>query len=212
MKRSRLRIILALLACACLFVAACSPGGASTAGTPSGGSGDATATTQPTAKPKPTAVPKFTVELCSQLLSLDEMNTMIQPKAQATAIVPTNGDTGGACNYEASKTNIPLIIYFLNWTGPTPPIPQSDIDTLLSEAAGADITINTAVPVTGIGDQAEYVEATGSSHGFSSKVHVFYVIYGKVFFDCVTYGFLSGGTLGSQSQLQACAQQVVNRL
>lgn len=208
-KHSRLRITLALLACLCLFVAACSPGGTSTAnqGTPQA---SAQPTAQPTAKPKPTAVPKFTVEVCSQLMSLDEMNTMIQPKAQATTIVPTNGDSGGACNYEASKANIPLIIYFLNWTGPTPPIPQSDIDALLAEALGTEVTINNAVPVTGVGDQAEYVEATGA--GGSAVMHIFYVIYGKVFFDCFTYSPLSGGTMGTQDQLQACATQVVSRL
>jgi hypothetical protein len=145
-------------------------------------------------------------------VSVDEANSMIQPKIPATTLVPTNGENGGACNYEASKTVIPLIIYFFDWNGPTPPIPQSDIDNLLSQASGADMTINTAVPVTGIGDQAEYVEATGSGQGFTAHVHIFYVIDGRVFFDCVTYDFLSGGTLASQDQLQQCVTQVANRL
>lgn len=192
------------------MLAACATPSTGNQGTPQASAQPATA--QPTPKPKPTGVPRFTVKLCSQLMSLDEANTMIQPKTPATTIIPTNGDTGGACNYEASKTNIPLIIYFFDWTGPNPPIPQSDIDALLSEAAGTNITINTAVPVTGIGDQAEYVEATGSYQGFTANAHVFYVIYGRVFFDCITYSPISGGTMASQDQLQQCAAQVVSRL
>ncbi len=207
MKRYRLFTIVALGVCLSLLLGACGAPSTGNQGTPQA---SAQPTTKPTPRPKPTAVPKFTVEVCSQLMSLDEMNTLIQPVAQAKTIVPTNGDTGGACNYEASKANIPLIIYFLNWTGPTPPIPQSEIDALLTEALGTEITINKAVPVTGVGDQAEYVEATGA--GGSAVMHIFYVIYGKVFFDCFTYSPLSGGTMGTQDQLQACAAQVVNRL
>ncbi len=88
------------------------------------------------------------------------MNTLFKPPASASTIVPTNGDTGGACNYEVAKTNIPLIIYFLEWKGPNP-IPQSDIEAALAQATGTDLTFTVTTPVTGIGDQAEYVEATG---------------------------------------------------
>ena len=70
-------------------------------------------------------------------MSLDEMNTLFKPPAPATTIVPTNGDTGGACNYEVAKANIPLIIYFLEWKGPDP-IPQSDIDAELAQAIGTE--------------------------------------------------------------------------
>ncbi|HKW21586.1 MAG TPA: hypothetical protein VJO13_09440, partial [Ktedonobacterales bacterium] len=70
LKRSQSRIILALLACLCLFVAACSPGGTSAAsGTPA--SGNATATTaQPTAKATLTALPPITQALCQQLMTV----------------------------------------------------------------------------------------------------------------------------------------------
>jgi hypothetical protein len=196
--------ILVVGLCATLLLAAC---GGSSGG--SGNTGGTTSTNQPTAtvKPKPTAIPHFTVESCQQLMSLDEMNTLFQPPAKATTIVPTNGDTGGACNYEVAKANIPLIIYFLEWKGPSP-IPQSDIDAALSQSAGTDLTINVATPVSGIGVQAEYLEATGAG----GSVHVFYVLEGPFIFDCVTYGFLAAGFLGTQSQLQQCATQVDSRL
>lgn len=208
-RSSRITVILTLGLCMSLLLGACGTPSTGNQGTPQASAQPTTA--QPTPKPKPTGVPTFTVKLCSQLMSVDEANSMIQPKTPATTIVPTNGDNGGACNYEASKTNIPLIIYFFDWTGPTPPIPQSDIDAVLSQAAGTDITIGKAVPVTGVGDQAEYVEATASVRGFTANAHVFYVIYGRVFFDCITYSPVSGGTMATQDQLQQCAQQVVSR-
>jgi hypothetical protein len=140
-------------------------------------------------------------------MSLDEMNTLVKPPAPATTIVPANGDSGGACNYEVSKGNIPLIIYFFEWKGPNP-IPQSDIEAAFSQAAGTELTFNLTTPVTGIGDQAEYVEATGSG----GNIHIFYVLEGTFIFDCFTFSPLSAGFLGSQSQLQQCASQVDSRL
>src|SRR5262249_34833844 len=159
----------------------------------------ANATAAPaTPKPKPTGVPHFTAEYCQQLMSLDEMKTIFNPPAPATTIVPTNGDAGGACNYEVSKSNNPLIIYFLACNRPEP-IPQSDIQAALAQAAGANLTITTATPVTGIADQAEYLEATGHS---GETMHIFYVLEGPFIFDCFTYSPLSAGFLGTQDQLQ----------
>jgi hypothetical protein len=217
--RKRYRTITALLialALAATLVACASPStgnggnggnGGNNSGTPQATQPSATATP----KPKPTGVPTLTVAICTQLMSVDEANSIIQPKTLVKTVVPTNGDTGGACNYEASKTNIPLIIYFVDWNGPNP-IPQSDIAAELSQVAGNDITINTATPVTGIGDQAEYLDATGSFQGLTAVAHVFYVLDGQMIFNCFTYSPISGGTMASQSQLQQCATQVFSRL
>lgn len=212
MKRSQSRIILALLTCACLFVAACSSGGTSTAsGTPQ--SGDATATTaQPTAQPTLTALPPITQALCQQLMTVDEANSIVQPPVPATTLVATHGEDGGACNYMASQTRIPLIIYFFDWKGPVP-IPQDDIAAALAQASGSSkITINQATPVDGIGAQAEFVSLTTTDQGFTGSATVFYVLEGPFFYDCLTFGPLTGGALGTQDQLQACATQVDSRL
>ena len=213
MKRVRVRLLVTLvtlLACVCLSVAACSPGGASTAGTPAATS--AVATSQPTAKPTLTALPTITEALCQQLMTVAEANTIIQPPAPATSIVADNGDSGGSCNYVASPTRIPLVIYFLDWTGPVP-IPQADIAAALAQASGSSkITVNQATPVDGIGVQAEFVSLTATDNGFTGSANVFYVLEGPFFFDCLTFGPVTGGALGTQSQLQACASQVDSRL
>jgi hypothetical protein len=205
MKRLRMLFVFTISLCIVALLAAC--GGSSTgSGNDNGTPSATTAATSPTTKPK--SMPHFTVDSCNQLMSLDEMKSIFNPPAPATTIVPTNGDTGGACNYEASKKNIPLIIYFLAWNGPDP-IPQSDIQAALSQAAGANLTINNATPVSGIADQAEYLDATGAG---GATMHIFYVLEGPFIFDCFTYSPLSAGFLATQDQLQQCATQVDSRL
>jgi hypothetical protein len=204
MKSYRKLAVLLVTLCVSLLVAAC---GGSSSGSGNIGAPTATTAATATAKPKPTSVPHLDLAYCQQLMLLDEMNTLFKPPASAVTIVPTNGDSGGACNYEVAKANIPLIIYFLEWKGPDP-IPQSEIDTILAGDSGTQLTITAATPVTGIGHQAEYVEATGDG----GSVHIFYVLEGPFIFDCVTYGFLAAGFLGTQSQLQQCATQVDSRL
>jgi hypothetical protein len=208
MKSYRKLAVLVVGLCVSLLVAAC---GGSSSGSGNTGTPAATNAATATAKPKPTAVPHFTLEYCQQLMSLDEMNTIFKPPAPATTIVPTNGDGGGACNYEVSKANIPLVIYFFEWKGPVP-VPQSDIEAALAQSTGANLTINVATPVTGIGAQAEYVEATGTGQGLHAVMHIFYVLEGSFIFDCFTYSPLSAGFLGTQDQLQQCATQVDSRL
>jgi len=207
MKRIRILLVVTMSLCVVALLAAC--GGSSTG---SGDTGTPAATTAagttPTAKPKPTSIPHFTVDSCNQLMSLDEVKSIFNPPAAPTTIVPTNGDTGGACNYKVSKTNTPLIIYFFTWNGPDP-IPESDIIAALSQSAGANLTINTATPVSGIADQAEYLDATGPG---GTTIHIFYVLEGPFVFDCFTYTPLSAGFLATQDQLQQCATQVDSRL
>jgi len=215
MKHSRVRIILAVLACACLSfsLAACSPGGTSAAsGTPPSGNPTATTAAQPTAQSTLTALPPITQALCQQLMTVDEANTTVQPPTPATSLVATHGEDGGACNYMASQTRIPLIIYFFDWKGPVP-IPQSDIAAAIADSSGSsNITINQMTPVDGIGVQAEFVSLTATDQGFTGSATVFYVLEGPFFYDCLTFGPLTGGALGTQSQLQACAAQVDSRL
>ena len=158
------------------------------------------------------ARPAITNALCQQLMTVAEANTIVQPATPAATIVSYNTDSGGSCNYVASQTRVPLIIYFLDWKGPVP-IPQSDIAAALAEASGASkITINQATPIDGIGVQAEFVSATATGQGFTGSLTIFYVLEGPFFFDCFSFGPLTGGVLATQAQLQACATQVDSRL
>ena len=178
-------------------------------------SGTPTATTQAAAtatKGALAALPTITGALCQQLMTVNEANTIVQPPVLATSIVADNSDDGGSCNYVASKTRIPLIIYFLRWTGPVP-IPESDIAAAIAQSSGSsNITVNQATPVAGIGVQAEFVSVTATDQGFTGSATVFYVLEGPFFFDCLTFGPVTGGALGTQDQLQTCAAQVDSRL
>jgi hypothetical protein len=191
-------------------LAACAtPSTGNTTGT---GSPTAAATAQPTAQPTLKALPTITQALCQQLMTVAEANTMVQPPVPATSLVADHSEDGGSCNYLASQTRIPLIIYFFDWKGPVP-IPQADIAAALAESSGSTkITINQATPVDGIGVQAEFVSLTATDKGFTGSATIFYVLEGPFFYDCLTFGPLTGGALGTQDQLQACASQVDSRL
>jgi hypothetical protein len=196
-----------------MLAAACSSGGGgATSGSSSSANNAPTATA--TAKPRPT-MPALTVDKCAQLFSVAEANAAIPTSTPATSVQLGNpylsGSTnGGACNYKVSNTSFLLVIWFLPWNGPDP-IPQSAIQSALSQAAGNNITISNLTMVTGIGDQAAYVVATGSYQGQTFSQHIFYVLEGAFFFDCVTYDILSP-VQATQSQLQQCATTVDSRL
>ncbi len=219
MKSYRKLAVLVVGLCAALSLAACAEtsaasgntGNTGNTGTPVAKLAAATATPKP-AKPKPTGVPHITEAYCQQLMTVSEANSLMQPTTPATTIVATSSDNGGACNYQASPANFPLIIYFFQWTGPVP-IPQNDIAAALAQATGAsNIKVGTFKTVNGIGVQAAYMEATATEDGGSFTIHIFYVLEGPFFYDCFTYSPLSASPLGTQAQLQQCASQVDSRL
>jgi len=190
-----------------LALAACSTGsGTGGSGTPSTGGTSPTATA-----PGPTAtisLPEITVAFCSKILPLATANQIIPSSAPATSITQGNPNDAlsGACNYKVSSSQFLLVIFFIPYHGPDP-IPQSDIDSILSQAAGTKLTVTTLNMVSGIGDQAAYVEVTGSESGVTGTVHIFYVLEGSFIFDCFTESYLSP-VMASQSQLQQCATTV----
>lgn len=210
------RVALGAMLVSMLALAACSSGGSSGGSSSDGGS--TASTSGPTATPPgptPTiALQQITVAYCQKILPLATANQIIPSSTPATSITQGNPNNAlsGACNYMVSPSKFLVIVYFIPYSGPDP-IPQSDISAELSKAAGSEFHISTLNMVSGIGDQAAYVEATGSdpSSGFSGSAHVFYVLERSFFFDCVTYSFLSPA-LATQSQLQQCAQTVDQNL
>jgi hypothetical protein len=178
----------------------------------------ATATTA-TPKPEPSVVPLTDMAFCQHIMSLAEANQIMSPPAPATTIIPNNTSNGGSCNYTRSSQPPPadfvVAISLLPWTWPTP-ISQQDIETALeqdeSKAGASGITITTFAMVSGVGDQAAFLAASGSYKGLTFKSAAFYVLYGKIFFDCFNPIVGSSPDATQQSDLQQCAQQVVSRL
>ena len=197
-----------LLLITTLAMAACSSGGTSTG---SGGSRHSPTATAPV----PTAtisLQQITVAYCSKILPLATANQIIPSSPPATSITQGNPNDAlsGACNYKVSSSQILLVIFFIPYHGPDP-IPTSAIQSLLSQAAGTNLTVTTLNAVSGIGDQAAYVEVTGSENGLSGTIHIFYVLEGSFIFDCFTESYLSP-VMANQSQLQQCATTVDTNL
>ena len=207
------RVALGAVLVSVLALAACGGGGGG--GGTSSGTGATNAPTATPPGPTPTiALQQITVAYCQKILPLATANQIIPSSTPATSITQGNPDNAlsGACNYVISPTKVLVIVYFIPYSGPDP-IPQSDISAELSKAAGGNFQVTTLNMVSGIGDQAAYLEGTASdpSSGFSGGAHVFYVLERSFIFDCVTYSFLSPA-LATQSQLQQCAQTVDQNL
>jgi hypothetical protein len=196
--------------CVSLVMGACASGSAG--GTSSGAGGSSSSGSAPTATaPGPTAtitLPQITVAYCTKLMPLATANQIIPASAPATTITQGNPNDAlsGACNYVVSSSKVLLVVYFIPYTGPDP-IPQGDIQSELSKAAGTNVTVTALKMVSGIGDQAAYVETTASENGVSFTIHIFYVLEGSFVFDCFTDSYLSEA-MANQSQLQQCATTV----
>jgi hypothetical protein len=203
------RVGVGLLLCGMLALAACSGGGTSSGSGGSSSNGNSPTATAPTAT---ISLQQITVAYCSKILPLATANQIIPSSTPATSITQGNPNDAlsGACNYEVSSSQILLVIFFIPYSGPDP-ISQSDIQSLLSQAAGTNLTITTLNMVSGIGDQAAYVEVAGSENGISGTIHIFYVLEGKFIFDCFTESLLSP-VMANQSQLQQCATTVDTNL
>ena len=203
------RVGVGLVLVSMLVLAACSGSGTSSgSGNSSSNGSSPTATATAPAPTATISLQQITVAYCSKILPLATANQIIPSSTPATSIVQGNPNNAlsGACNYQVSASQILLVIYFIPYSGPDP-IPQSDIQSILSQAAGTKLTVTSFTMVSGIGDQAAYVEVTGSSNGISATVHIFYVLEGSFIFDCFTEGYLSP-VMASQSQLQQCATTV----
>jgi hypothetical protein len=210
----RNRLLVGLLMTGLLLLPACG-------GTSSGnGNGTqtpvrtATAAATATTKPKPSSLPPITLAYCQQLMTTAEASQLMGQSI--SSIVPDNGDDGGSCTYKGGST-IYLTIFFItgHYTGPVP-IPDTYITGALAQAESLPgLTVNSSVPVTGVGDQAEFVAFSGSQGSFTGQINLFYTLYGTVLFDCFTLsvnGIAGFGPPGTQTQLQTCATQVVGRM
>ncbi|MFI5274545.1 MAG: hypothetical protein ACHQ4H_16055 [Ktedonobacterales bacterium] len=209
-----------LILCVCLALAACTSG-TTTTGLASPTAGKAPTAVPTVAKAKPTSFPTINLAFCHHILSVAEANQFMQPAIPATMVeVGGSTPTGGSCNYQATSSalSIKVIVYLFQYTGPPPPIPQSTIQAMITDeitqltSQGDVVPTYTLTPVSGVGDQAEFATISYPS-GLITKVTIFYVIYGDIFFDCVNYFDVGSSSDATQmSGLQQCAQTVVSRL
>lgn len=202
------------LAMALVVLSSCATNGstATNSGTPSATSAAPTKAPAATSTPL-SSVPQVTMAFCQGLVSLADANTIMQPSAPATAIVPDNARPGGSCSYVNGQTHLVLTIFFQ-------PFPQgTSLNSLAQQAVqqaeakngipgGANVTLT---PVSGIGDQAVF----GSLSGTYGGVAVFYAALdatlGSVWISCFNFGEGSPTTPQQPALTKVCSQ-VVSRL
>ena len=216
MKSLALALFRIALLVGALSLAAC---GAGTGGTSTvGPSSSATPSAAPTAtpRPKPTSPPPVTQQLCESFMTVDEANQIMKPPVPATTLRVQSDAELGVCSYISSSNQFAVVKILIEekpYTGPKP-VPTSTIIQLVTELANEPgATISTTKPVTGVGDQAEFLAASVSSGGLTFYADAIYVIYGNVAFMCDDFHLNTKPDDAAQlTALQQCAERVVSQL
>jgi hypothetical protein len=218
MQSVRTAILRAVIIVAALSLAACGAGstGQTTSGTPSATQAP---TAQPTAaKAKPTTPPKVTLQFCESIMSVADANQIMKPPAPITKITAQANDELGVCGYTSPQTPLGVVKVLVDekaYAGPNP-VPEATIAqmaTKLANEPGVTITITTMTPVSGVGDQAEFLAASESSGGVTLYVDAIYVIYGHVAFMCDDFHLnTKPNDATQQTALTQCAQRAVKVL
>ena len=216
MKLLTLTLIRMALLVGALSLVAC---GASTGGTSTGvPSSSATSSVAPTAtpRPKPTSPPAVTQQLCESFMTVDEANQIMKPSVPATKLQVQSDAELGVCSYISSPTQFAVVKILIEgkpYSGPRP-VPTSTIMQLVTELANEPgATVSTTKPVTGVGDQAEFLAASVSSGGMTFYADVIYVIDGNVVFLCDDFHLNAKPDDAAQlTALQQCAERVVSQL
>jgi hypothetical protein len=199
-KSLSLAFIRIMLLAGTLALAACASGTSTGVGSSSA----------PTAAPKakPTALPTITMAFCQGILTVAEANQIMQPAQPATTIridAPSSG--AGSCNYEYAPYKPVVSVVFLA------AIPASEQGQPLSAHIPSNtpgMIINT--PVSGVGDQAQYVAGSIQGSGQAYNIDVLDVMYGAIIFDC-NHGYLgTSAAVAEQATLTKACQLVVSRL
>ncbi len=161
----RHRIFAGILLSSLLAMAACS--GTSTGG--GNGTPAASATTAATATTTPSrnrrGLPEVTQAYCQNLMSLSEANTLMSPKSPATTLQASYDSSNlgyGVCNYMAgSALVLKIFLSGYYWAGAGSAVRPSKI-CWRSLRRALRVTINSATTVSGVGDQAAYLDVTSA--------------------------------------------------
>lgn len=198
--------------CAAVLVAACSATSAGNTSTPT--NTPPTATTAP--KPKPTSAPKVNEAFCQSVMTVAEANQIMHPPIPATTIRVQSDAELGVCSYIYSQSQLAVVKILVEgkpYTGPKP-VPESTIIQLVSQLENEPgVTVTTKKPVSGVGDQAEFLAAYLTNSNITFYVDAIYVIYGKVAFMCDDFHLnTKPDDVAQLNGLQQCAERVVSRL
>lgn len=201
---------------AALSLVACAP--SSSTGQTTGGTTTATAnaTAQPTAKPAPTSPTQVTQQFCQSVMTVAEANQIMNPPAPVTTIQVQSDSELGVCSYISPQSQFAVVKVLIDekpYTGPTP-VPADTITQLATQLANEPgVTVTTTAPVSGVGDQAEFLAAHVSDGNITLYADAIYVIYGAVASECVDFHLnAKPDDATQQSALQQCAQRMVAQL
>jgi hypothetical protein len=213
MRILRTSVPLAAVMCVTLIVSACSVTGDTGGSTGGGSTGGGTPTVGATATPKakPTGVPTLTVAYCTQLMTVAEANTFMNPPTLATNIRVDNGQSGGSCNYEYAQFKSVVTITLVSYQGPQDPqSEQNAINAAASQLASAKGAAVTTTAVSGVGDIAMFVTVTVASPPL--KEAALDALYGALFVSCANFTVGSSSFATQQTALTQVCTQVISRL
>jgi hypothetical protein len=203
----RTLVILAVVVVGILAMSGCSLSTGGTGGATGGGT--PTATTAP--KAKPTGVPALTVLYCTQLMTVAEANTFMNPPTPATNIRVDNGQSGGSCNYEYAQFKSVVTVTFVAYKGSqTPQDEQNALNAAASQISSVQGATVTTAMVSGVGDAALFVTATLASPPI--KQAALDVLYGALFLSCANFNVGTSSFATQQTALTQVCQQVISRL
>ncbi len=218
MKSFSLAFIRIALLVGALSLAACGSGtgGTSTGGSSNGATSSAAPTVTPKPKPKPTSPPTITQQYCQSIMTVAEANQIMHPPTPATTILVQSSAELGVCSYIYSQSQLAVVKILVDgkpYTGPRP-VPESTIIQLVTELANEPgVTVTTTKPVSGVGDQAEFLAAYVTDNGITFYADAFYVIDGNVAFMCDDFHMnAKPDDVAQLNALQQCAERVVSRL
>jgi hypothetical protein len=205
--------------CGMLALAACSTTGntgGSTGGTPTAATGGTPTAATATAKPAPTGVPDVTQQYCQGLMTVAEANQIMNPPSPITTLDAQSDDEVGVCHYKSAQAQFDVVKILLDrkvYTGPKP-VPASTINDFVAQLENdPHATVTTSTPVSGVGDQAQFLAANAQESNLTFYVDVIYVLDGNVVFLCDD--FHTGSKPDDATQMSAltqCGQLVVSRL
>jgi len=136
---------------------------------------------------------------CGQLLSLSEANQYTNPVSPATTIVPLEVSGSALCFYENALHQTIVSMIFKPYTGGSL---SQNVQKALSGSV-SDVKLTSSQPVSGIGDQAEFVTITGTStsNGVTVPVkeNILFVVAGAVSFGIINVIYNNLDPLGSAS-------------